>query len=324
MSVRSTLLVLACLSGLTGCGSCAGTSVADAGADHANVPQAASSLGVVEGVVRLADAASLPHYTPEQLGRRAGQPSLPDACSPPLESDREPVQRTAEGLLAGVMVAATGDADAFERALPPRAPAVQEVHLNDCRLTPRLLVAVRGDTLRVVNDGAYPFLPTLGDTPFLRALTQGQHQDFALDRGGVRSLGCAFAAPCGRTEIVVVYHPVFAVTDDTGHFRIDNVPPGQGVGLHAWHPLFDEARTSVDVVAGQTAHVELVLRPLPPPAAPPPVAPNAAGVDLPTGDPAARAAAAMVETMAPATMAPATMAPATMAPATMAPATMAL
>jgi len=38
---------------------------ASSGADHSGVPQAANSLVVVEGVVRLADAASLPHYTPE-------------------------------------------------------------------------------------------------------------------------------------------------------------------------------------------------------------------------------------------------------------------
>ncbi|NOY93108.1 MAG: hypothetical protein GXP55_18140, partial [Deltaproteobacteria bacterium] len=272
MSARNLLLAFVCLSNAVGCGSCGATSSVDAAPDSASA--ATSSLGVIEGVVRLAEGASLPRYTPEQLGRRPGQPPRPDACPPALESDREPVTRTADGLLVGVMVAATGDADAFARDLPPREPQVQEVHIEGCRLTPRLLVAVRGDTLRVINSDDYPFLPTLGETPFLRALTQGQHRDFELDRGGVRSLGCAFAAPCGRTEIVVVYHPVFAVTGEAGHFRMENVPVGDGLVLHAWHPLFEEARASVDVRAGQVAHVELVLRPTPPPDAPTPAAPN--------------------------------------------------
>jgi len=243
---------------------------------------------VVEGTIRLADGAELPRYKPEQLGRRPGQPALPADCLPALESDLEPVSRTPEGLLDGVMVAATGDVDAFERELPTYQPQVRDVRIERCRLTPRLVVAVRGDTLRVTNTGDYPFLPTMGDSPFLRALTRGQHRDFALDQGGVRSLGCGFAAPCGRTEIVVVYHPVFAVTDATGHFRMENVPVGDHLVFHAWHPLFEEATATADVREGEVAHVELVMRPAPPrPTAPPPT-PNPAGVDLPTGDPAQR------------------------------------
>jgi len=293
---------------VAGCGSCGATpsssdSGADASAQGAEPSGPAHPLGVVEGTIRLAEGAELPRYTPEQLGRRPGQPALPDDCLPALETDLEPVRRTTDGLLDGVMVAVTGDVESFRRDLPPYTAQVRNVTIDRCRLAPRLLVAVRGDTLRVTNHMSYPFLPTLGETPFLRALTQGQFQDFELDRGGVRSLGCAFAAPCGRTEIVVVYHPVYAVTDAQGHFRIENVPVGDAVVFHAWHPLFEEASVTADVRAGQPTHVELVLSPLPPrPVAPAPV-PNAAGVDLPIGDPAA-----MTESAGP-TMAPGTMAP---------------
>lgn len=321
------MLAVVCCSLLAACGGDDATESGDSPSPGSSTAEqhGATALGVVEGVVRLAEGATLPRYTPEQIGRRPGQPALPEDCLPALESDLTPVLAHGEGALEGVLVAATGDAETFRAALPAYEPRVREAHIERCRLTPKLLVAVRGDTLRVSNDGDFPFLPTLGETPFLRALMQGQHRDFALDRGGVRTLGCGFAAPCGRTDIVTVYHPVFAVSDAAGHFRLDNVPPGEGVVFHAWHPLFEEARATVAVEAGQTARVELVLRPLPPRPTPPPPEPNAAGVDLPTGDPAARAAAegmGTAPTMAPATMAPATMAPATMAPATMEPGTM--
>jgi len=227
-------------------------------------------LGTVEGVVRLAAGASLPRYTLAEVGRTPDRPALPEGCPPPTEEDLTPVRLGDEGL-SPVMVTATGNPEAFFAALPSeRPPRERTVRIEACRLEPRLVSATRGDTLLVVNDSPYPFLPTFGRIPFMQALPRGEGRREVLGQGGVFPLTCGFAAPCGRSEVVVVYHPVHTVTDATGRFRLEGVPADQEIEIHAWHPLFEEAVATVRVAPGGTQHVELRIGPAARGAAPTP------------------------------------------------------
>jgi hypothetical protein len=62
---------------------------------------------------------------------------------------------------------------------------------------------------------------------------------------------------------VVVRHPVFAVTDGTGMFKIEDFPADETVQVSAWHPLFQDSTLSVKVGQGETKTLEFVLTPLP-------------------------------------------------------------
>jgi hypothetical protein len=229
--------------------------------------------GIVEGIVVLAEGTELPSY-PDTRG--PVQPQIPESCTPPQLLDRQPVRSPDGRGLEGVLVqAAEFDAEMT------REPATHEVVIRDCRLVPRLVAAVRGDTLRVKNETDYPFLPTLGRSPMMQAIMKDETRDFALDTGGVFSLTCGFAAPCGRTDVVVVYHPVHAVTDEAGRFRIENVPAGEEVEIHAWHPLFEDSMVTVTVAAGATETLELTLRPVPPPAPAPTPTPGETPAEAP-------------------------------------------
>jgi hypothetical protein len=115
----------------------------------------------------------------------------------------------------------------------------------------------------------------------MQALMKDETRDFPLETGGIYNVTCGFAAPCGRTDVVVVYHPVHAVTGADGHFRIENVPAGQEVELHAWHPLFEEVMARVTVAAGHTETLELTLTPVPTPEAPPETPPTEGADDGP-------------------------------------------
>jgi len=268
------LCALLLLSG--GCDACGGKPVAR-GADPDDEPIGAlpvvAAPAVLEGVVRLAEGAALPSYAADQMFKKVLQQVdhavLPDSCAPPKTTDRQPVQLTAEGLLAGMLVAASD----FSRQ-PQRPPMLHEVIIEDCRLTPRLVVAMKGDQLRVRNGVDYPFMPAYGDTPVVRTLIRGQTYDTTLEKASVSPVLCGFTAPCGRADVVVMLHPVYVISDAQGKFRFENFPAGEEVKLSAWHPLFREVAIQVRVAPGETKRVELIATPLAaPPADPAPATP---------------------------------------------------
>jgi hypothetical protein len=136
--------------------------------------------------------------------------------------------------------------------------------IKDCRLTPRLVVGQLGDLINLKNEVQFPFMPTYGATAYNETLTPGQSKALRLDKAGVDNVMCGFTAPCGRTDVIVVRHPVFGVTDDTGMFKIEDFPADETVQVNAWHPLFQDSTLSVKVGQGETKNVEFVLTPLPP------------------------------------------------------------
>jgi hypothetical protein len=252
--------VLVGLSLAGGCDSCRPQQQAE---QAAPIPPPKKVPAVVTGSIRLAPGHELPKYRPEDMERRVlahvQGGTFPDVCSPPKQNDRTPVRLSPAGTLTGVMVAASE----FTKTTP-RDPIVHEVTIKDCRLTPSLVVAQVNDTLRVSSEVNYPLLPTYGANAYNETLVPGQSKSHRLDKPGVDNILCGFTAPCGRTDVVVVHHPVYAVTDASGNFRIENFPTDETIKLSAWHPLFSESNVSVKVGSGETKNVELVLTPLPP------------------------------------------------------------
>lgn len=231
------------------------------GSSEQSKPTPAAKGGTVRGVVRLAPGQTLPAYPQQDLERAVLQHTKrgkwPDSCTPPKDADSQPVKLTPEGFLSGVMVAASE----FEGA-KPRPPRAFEVVIRDCRLEPTLVVAMKGDSLVIKNEVDFPFMPTFGRTQVARTLMPGQQFDFPLDRGGLQPVLCGFTAPCGRTDVITVYHPVFGVTGADGRFSIEDFPTDQTVKLNAWHPLFAETHIEIVVGQGEDKEVELILSPV--------------------------------------------------------------
>ncbi len=264
MSRRAlAILILPSFLGL-GCGSGCERREEDAHATSGSQSEA-PRFGTVEGVVRIAAGAELP--TNPDL-RTPAQPPMPEACTPPLISDRQPVTMGDDRLLEGILVQAS---DFSEQAMEQvkREPVTHELFIRDCRLTPRFIPAVIGDTLKLTNETDYPFMPTMGGGGLMQAVLYQNSREFPLDRGGIFSMTCGFAAPCGRSDIVVVFHPVHTVTGEGGVFRMENVPADEDVSIHAWHPLFEDVSQTVRVGAGETTHIELEITPAPQPEPPP-------------------------------------------------------
>ncbi len=256
------LLLVVLLSGCDGCGSTQEPS-SDPSTERGGEGAATDSrFAVLEGVVRLAEGADAPQYPANPMTPPAGRPAPPDTCAPPQQTDRAPLSPAADRGLNGVLVALHDFA-----MVPEHEPETHEMTITDCRLTPRLLVATRGDRLRLTNQTDYPFLPNFG-TGVMQALLHTQSREVELGQGGVRTLECGFAAPCGRAEIVTLYHPLFAVSDEAGRFRIERAPAGEEIRVSAWHPLVEEASQTLTLRAGETRRVELVVSPASQPEAP--------------------------------------------------------
>lgn len=257
---------------LSACGSEASTPPTDPATGATETPTPTPTpeqnipFGTIEGIVRLAEGATLPAFETNPMATDRPIADLPADCPPAQESDRQPVQVAANGGLTNLIIVATGDQDHWPHSGEPRTHTVRIEH---CRLSPRVLVAERGDTVHLENSTTFPFFPDLG-TGMTRALIPTDPIDVVLDTGGARAVECGFANPCGRLDIVTLYHPVHTVTNAEGTFRLTNVPAGQDVRINAWHPLFIEGHATARVEAGQTTHVELVISP----PAPPPPAPS--------------------------------------------------
>jgi len=292
-AMRTGSLCLFAALGLFACDGCSKTQPGSA--TPPNQVEAERS-SIVTGHVKLAAGFELPRFRIADMERKVlshtKRGAWPEQCTPPKNADRAAVTLTSEGFLQGVMVGASE----FKGA-KPRPPVTHQVKIEDCRLTPQLVVAVKGDTVHLTNLVDFPFMPSFGPTAVVRTLSKGQSFEFPLTQGNVESLRCGFTAPCGRTDVVTVYHPVFDVTDESGAFTIENFPADQSVKLHAWHPLFKEVEATVTLGLGEKKTVDLVLEPQPqylPGAEPAPSAADAgtkAAAAEPTAEPAAAPAA---------------------------------
>lgn len=247
---------------------CAGPTETGSGSGSTARSGSEAGTGTIVGIVRLAEGAALPEY-PQSPTQIPGRPALPESCTPPRQDDRTPVRPSEEtGGLINISIAITGE----DESRWPRAgePQVRELRIHDCRLTPLTLVATVGDRLRFVNeDPGNPFFVDLGDG---MVQYRTEPREVPLDQGGVRTIECGFAAPCGRAELITLYHPIHGVSGADGRFRIENVPADQPVRVTAWHPLFVEGFAMATVGAGETAEVEITIRPHIVVAPPPPEA----------------------------------------------------
>lgn len=286
------VLLTLCVGACNRCnGSRTGRDAGAAGATRAAsaTPRRIPRVGTVVGRIRLAEGAELPRWSDTDIGRDPEVPNNFPECGAIRDSDTLPVVGVGSPTaLAGVMVSATGDRETFFDALGDWEPTDRHVAIDDCRLTPKLVTATSGDSLVIENHTNLAFLPAVGPTEFYETLVQNQSRRVILGHGGLTTVRCGFAADCGRTDLIVILHPVHTSTGTDGRFEMTNVPADQTVQIHAWHPLFRDAMVETRVARGGRVEVEITISPRPPrPVPTEPATPPAAAVgpssDFPPG-----------------------------------------
>ncbi len=221
------------------------------------------AMAHVHGVVRLREGVDPPKFDPSPTGR--GGSAWPEGCTPPKLTDAVPYTFGHGRTIGRVPVIATGtDGDAWPAI---GDPVVHEVRVVDCRLTPAIILAARGDTMRLINDTQWPFFPAVGEA-VTRSLMRGEPRDVTLTSPGMFPLECPVMGACGRSDVVVLNHRVAVVTSDVGEFALD-VPANQQITLMVLHPLFDAAVETFTLAEHATREVEFSLLLPPPPAVDP-------------------------------------------------------
>lgn len=131
---------------------------------------------------------------------------------------------------------------------------------KNCVYIPHVLVAPTGSQLTLLNgDGVMHNVHaySLKNTPFNESIPALKKSVKPLNFSEVVKMGCDVHKWMGAW-IVVADHPYYAVTDENGAFKIEDIPPGKYV-LRAWHEALGKVDKEVTVAGGQTATVEFQM-----------------------------------------------------------------
>jgi hypothetical protein len=143
-----------------------------------------------------------------------------------------------------------------------------EIVNEECRLLPRVQAVVAGTTVNVRNEDRLEHTTRFirggpgGDTLAKIPLTDdGQvvPNEHIAAKAGMIAATCA-QHDWTRGYIAVFESPYFAVTDESGAFRLDSVPPGK-YRLLVWHERGGEpSEQEVEVSASGTSRVEMKVK----------------------------------------------------------------
>jgi plastocyanin len=141
---------------------------------------------------------------------------------------------------------------------PPAAPAV--MNQKGMAFIPHVLAVLRGTTVKFLNSDtvAHNVYTNDGEKYDLGSWPQGETKTYTFNKVGVYSQLCKIH-PEMLAYVVVVDNPYFAVTDATGHFKIEGVPPGSYT-LRTWSEKLPEATQPVTVTAGGDSKARFELK----------------------------------------------------------------
>ena len=160
---------------------------------------------------------------------------------------------------AGALVWITGISSGKSLPIEKRA----ELSSDDCLVIPPVQAAVVGTTFNVFNDdkALHKFVFTRGtsDTlavmPFFNAGQVVASEKLA-KTSGIVEIRCA-QHPWERGYIAVFDHPYFDVTDASGKFTIDSIPPGTYTVMVWQEGMEKPAPHRVQIAAGGSATLDL-------------------------------------------------------------------
>jgi hypothetical protein len=159
--------------------------------------------------------------------------------------------------LADAVVVAVG----YGGYLPAKDDVVRTVIRPDCAYPSRTIAITYGQRIEVGNQSKLLFAPVIDQetTPAVMVTPPGENGDpvrIYPRRAGYFTMTDRVQTFV-REDLYVFRHPLHAVSDTTGHYRIDGLPVGKlEVGVH--HPTLDaDAKATIDVVAGVVQKLDL-------------------------------------------------------------------
>ena len=188
---------------------------------------------------------------------------LPECKHHPEVDTRSNVIVVDEGKLAGVFVTL---ASGYDEAKIPAAPATPVVlEQKGCMYVPRVVALQLGQKLRVSNeDPTNHNVHMKGKRNNETNRNMGAKQpalEFEFQRSELPIPFACDIHPWMGAAVFVEKHPWFALSDEHGHFAIQNVPPGtyEVQALHESRELGNQSG-KVTVVAGKSTGFTLSFR----------------------------------------------------------------
>jgi plastocyanin len=131
---------------------------------------------------------------------------------------------------------------------------------KQCAFTPHVQIATLGSELLLKNSD--PILHTVharmgNETLFNVGLPKWRHVMKRLDRAGVIRIHCDVLHTWMSAAIVVTDTPYFALTDKSGHFKLDQLPAGE-YDIEVWHERLGARQQRLVVSVHGSAHVEVI------------------------------------------------------------------
>lgn len=144
---------------------------------------------------------------------------------------------------------------------PPQAPV--QLDQRSLMFQPHVLPIVVGTTVNFLNGDDVQhniFTPSAtGDFFNLGTFPKGQSRSYTFTKMGKVDLLCNVHHEM-KAYILVLQNPFFALTDNAGNFRIDNVPPGS-YQLKVWHERASATPKSIQVAGSAvTTSFDLVTK----------------------------------------------------------------
>lgn len=186
-------------------------------------------LVTIQGTIRF--TGSIPHPFIVNVSKD------PEHCGEQVVIQPLKVQGS-EGVLEGAVVSLEGVKDMEYREIITERPVVNA----QCAFSPRVLAAQNGQEVEVRN--LDPILHNthikLGRRTFLNVaqVPHGPPIVKALRQPGHYAIRCD-KHTFMEGSLVVFDHPYFSVTDSSGVFHIDHVPPGT-YQIHVWHEVLGD------------------------------------------------------------------------------------
>ncbi len=159
----------------------------------------------------------------------------PEICDPQAQKKRD-LERLVVGSNGGVANTVVFLKDVTRGKAMDLPEGRQFLNQKTCRYEPHILLVPDNGTLQLKSSD--PILHTVHmsgasdyNLPFPFA---NQTVSRTMNREGLVNLRCNAGHVWMNAEMLVVSHPYYAVTDEDGNFKLNNVPPGE-YEIEAWH-----------------------------------------------------------------------------------------
>jgi plastocyanin len=154
------------------------------------------------------------------------------------------------------------EAAVYLRGLPAvaRPPRTHVIRQRDLRFVPSMMVVVKGDTIAFPNDDRGQEHNVFSPAPYfdLKRYRGGVSRQQVFDTLGESEIFCNIHESMHADVLVVEREPI-AITDASGRFRLDELPPGD-YQLVVWRPHSAETVVPVHVEAGKTVEVPVDIQ----------------------------------------------------------------